>query len=102
MIWSIVFVGAIISIKNCVIKLCNELYQKKNLVHVLDFNDGESKCAINFEDAFYNNMFQKDLLKYKDPLYVIFLCCSIETTNVNIVSSHIFKHMLLILWLFLP
>lgn len=52
MIWSIVFVGAIISIKICVIELCSELYQKKNLVHVLDFNQGESKCAMNFEDAF--------------------------------------------------
>jgi hypothetical protein len=38
-------------------------------------------------------MFGKELLKYKDCLDVIFPCCSLETTNVNIVSSHIFKHL---------
>ncbi len=52
MIWFVVFVGVIISIKICVIELCNELYQEKNLMHVLDFNEGGSRCAMNFEDAF--------------------------------------------------
>jgi hypothetical protein len=52
MIWFIVFIGVIISIKICVIELCNELYQEKNLVHVVDFNEGEFICAINFEDVF--------------------------------------------------
>ncbi len=46
------FVGAIILIKICVIGLSNELYQKKNLMHVLDFNEGRSRCAMNFEGAF--------------------------------------------------
>jgi len=51
MIWFVVFVGAIISINICVIKLCSELYQEKNLMHVLDFNEGGSRSK-NFEDAF--------------------------------------------------
>jgi hypothetical protein len=38
-------------------------------------------------------MFEKKLLKYKDRLDVIFPCCLLETTNVNIVSGHILKHL---------
>lgn len=45
------------------------------------------------ENAFWNNMFEKELPKYKDHLDMIFLCCLFETINVNNASRHVFSHL---------
>ncbi len=54
-------------------------------------------CAFGFmmdlEDASWNNMFEKELPKYKVSLDTIFPHCPFETINVNTTFSHVFSHL---------
>jgi hypothetical protein len=43
--------------------------------------------------TFWNEMFEKELPKYKDHLDVIFPCHLLGTINVNITSGHVFSHL---------
>jgi hypothetical protein len=45
-----------------------------------------------FENAFWNNMFEKKLHKYKDFLDTIFSHYPLETINVNTTFGHVFSH----------
>ncbi len=45
------------------------------------------------KNAFWNNMFEKKLPKYKDHFDTIFLCCLLEALNVNIAPKHVFSHL---------
>jgi hypothetical protein len=43
---------------------------------------------------FWNNLFEKELPKYKDKLDAIFILLPLfETINVNTTSNHIFGHL---------
>jgi len=59
------------------------------MVHVPKFGR-----SINLEKTFWNNMFEKELPKYKDMLDAIFTPWLLpKTINVNTSSSHIFNHL---------
>jgi hypothetical protein len=52
-----------------------------------------SRSIIDSKVDFWNNMFDKELLTYKDCLDAIFPCHLLETTNLNYASCHIFNHL---------
>jgi hypothetical protein len=48
------------------------------------------------DDNFWNQLFDKEFLKYKDRLNVIFLSHPpFETNNINIVFNHVFRTLIL-------
>ncbi len=69
------------------------MHQQKNVVQVLEFGIGKSGFEIDPKGAFWNEMFQKELPKYKDCLDVIFPHHHVETISVNTNSRHVFSHL---------
>jgi hypothetical protein len=49
--------------------------------------------AIDLEDKFWNNMFEKELPRYKDRLDAIFRWPLLHTINVNTTSNHVFNNL---------
>ncbi len=48
---------------------------------------------MDFEGAFWNEVFEKELPKYKDRLDVFFPCHPLETISVNTIFGHVFSHL---------
>ncbi len=49
--------------------------------------------AIDFENIFWNNMFEKELPMYKDRLHAIFLQPILHIINVNATCNHVFNNL---------
>jgi hypothetical protein len=69
------------------------MYIKNYIMRLPNVGMGGSKSITSFEVDFWNNMFGKELPKYKDCVDVIFPHHPLETINLNIVSGHIFEHL---------
>ncbi len=69
------------------------MHRKKNVVQVLEFGIGGFGSEMDFKGAFQNEMFEKELPKYKDRLDVIFPCHSFETITDNTIVEHVFSHL---------
>jgi hypothetical protein len=69
------------------------MHPQKNVVQVLEFGIGRSGFEMDANGAFWNEMFEKKLPKYKDCLDVIFPCHPFETINVNTTSRYVFSHL---------
>jgi hypothetical protein len=70
--------------------------RKKNVVQLTNFGisrSGGSKFVMDSKDSFWNNMFEKELPKYKGWLDTLFPCHPLETINVNIAFGHVFNHL---------
>ncbi len=63
------------------------------MVQVPEFGIGRFRSEMDPKGAFWNEMFEKKLAKYKDHLDVIFLCHPLETINVNTTFRHVFSHL---------
>jgi hypothetical protein len=63
------------------------------MVQVVDYGISGSGNVMESEDAFWNNMFKKELPKYKARLDIIFSCHPFETININTTSKHVFSHL---------
>ncbi len=59
----------------------------------LEFGIDGSRSEMDFKGAFWNEMFEKELPKYKDCLDVIFPCHPLETINVNTTFEHVLSHL---------
>jgi hypothetical protein len=58
-----------------------------------DFQHQQHGKCDGIKDAFWNNMFEKELPKYKDRFDTIFSCHLFEAINVNIIFGHVFSHL---------
>ncbi len=66
------------------------------MVQVTDFGIGRFGAfgfMMDLEDASWNNMFEKELPKYKVSLDTIFPHRPLETINVNTTFNHVFSHL---------
>jgi hypothetical protein len=73
--------------------IASSMHRKKNVVQVLEFGIGGSGFEMESKGAFWNEMFEKELPKYKDHLDLIFPCHPLETINVNTTFGHVFSHL---------
>jgi hypothetical protein len=69
------------------------LHLEKNVVQVPKFGVDGFGFEMDSKGAFWNEVFEKELPKYKDRLTVIFPCHPLETISVNIISGHVFSHL---------
>ncbi len=63
------------------------------MVQVTNYGIGGFGNVMESENVFWNNIFEKELPRYKYRLDMIFPCCPLETIHVKTAYGHVFSQL---------